>query len=698
VSEWHTDLIERYGGAVTIPGIEYGNSWIPADTHDLYGVIGRHWVKNNGNTDSNTNVRNGQQTATSPRIGTGMNQYDRNGSASPGQSPCIGTGMNQYDRNGSASPGQSPRIGTGMNQYDGSGNASPGQSPPDTPKVGESGSVVNVPIEVTDLDYLPAPTGTQDDDPTPSTASSRTDATSVTRSAIAKVHLPNGTEVTVGTLIRLLDRATQHSTSTKEGQFYYFFRGYEGMELWSILFFEDDKEEDVVAFGKMLVARGIIHNYTPNCENFAHTFLVLQPRQEPRVLNTSVKWPKSHTESCKEDPMDVILRVSRQMDEICSQDDYRQNLPLFHDFEEAVAQLQVIEFPKTAVEKVTFALNLFNLVMRHAMLVAENRGWVWPQRLDELEAFLSKIGYNIGGDWLSLAELQASLYGRAGEPTPVLIAKKQKWWRLLSCRGGMEEDLHYASPVFRSDPRILMATTWGTQSSPKVSTLYPNRLEEGLRTAAEIYCQQHVVIGFDQVILPALLSWHRADFGSDPEEVMDFLYPYLSYLQLKQLQDLHESGRVRVVFDDSFGWKRGMSVQQEPKLATQQQSTEQSRRTSSTNGGAGGGGGTLRPVRVSKVRGWLSRQPSCGEGQIFAPTRGVGEITALPYEDTDVTDPTGTNDDNDVDNDVYNDDDDDGHSFFQSVTSEMTYGSEFEDLVPSSSSRVRLQRLQRINL
>jgi hypothetical protein len=54
----------------------------------------------------------------------------------------------------------------------------------------------------------------------------------------------------------------------------------------------------------------------------------------------------------------------------------------------------------------------------------------------------------------------------------------------------------------------------------------------------------------------------------------------------------------------------------------------------------------------------------------------------LEYNDSDVTYPT-TPTEGDVDNNVDNDIDDDGHSFFQS-------GSEFEVLVPSSSSRVRL--------
>jgi hypothetical protein len=140
-------LIKRYGGTVTIPGIEYENSWIPADTdtQDLYGVIGRHWVKNNQRNDRKT----------------------RNG-------------MEHYDQDVNGSPSKSPDI-----------------------EVGDSGSVVKEAIEMTDIDFLPKSLGTQYNDPTPSTISSHTTATSASRRAFAKVRLPNGTEVTVGSLIRL---------------------------------------------------------------------------------------------------------------------------------------------------------------------------------------------------------------------------------------------------------------------------------------------------------------------------------------------------------------------------------------------------------------------------------------------------------------------------------------------------------------
>ena len=83
---------------------------------------------------------------------------------------------------------------------------------------------------------------------------------------------------------------TKHDTAVQNGNKFFYFRGYEGMQLWSMLFFEDP-HADVTEFGRMLVERGVVNNYTPDCDDFAKTVLVLQPLKDPHVLNSFVEWP-----------------------------------------------------------------------------------------------------------------------------------------------------------------------------------------------------------------------------------------------------------------------------------------------------------------------------------------------------------------------------------------------------------------------
>lgn len=541
-----------------------------------------------------------------------------------------------------------------------------------------------------------------------STTESWTSGKTSESSTLANFVLPNGNAVTVGALLRLLLRAMTHRCELQDGKPYYYFRGYEGIELWSILFFEEHDELKATQFGNLLIDRGLVHNYTPKCEKLAHSFLVLQPLQEPRVLNTFVKWPSPSDERSDrdEDPMDVILRLSRLMDDICSATDYRENLPLFHDLEEAVCQLQTTRFPDSPVEKVTFGINLFNLVVRHGMIVAGERNWTWPQALSEVPPFFSKIGYNVAGEWINLADLQASLYGQPGARAPSIYQPRRPLWKRLQLCNGIypDTDLHYDAPIVRTDTRILLATTWGTYSSPGVSTLYPNRLEEGLQTAAEAYCQRHVIVcASGQVSLPSLLSWHRHDFGQGtPDHVMMDILPYLSVIQLRQIEDHRNTGSLRAVFDSDFDWKCGIYLstsdanltvrQQEMPLSSNECDAEilpeqaqvgAVRKTPQTYAfePSDSPGNILRPRLANNgrkassrgLRRLAGRQPSTGEFQMFPPGRNVGKVPDNSWVGSVDGDPC--------------DNDDDGHSFFQSVVSDVTYGSDFYNLLGTRSHR-----------
>lgn len=343
------------------------------------------------------------------------------------------------------------------------------------------------------------------------------------------------------------------------------------MELWSMLFFEDDhhKTED---FGRMLIERGILHNYTPNCTELSKTFLVLRPLKEPRVLNSFVKCPAPQkstsnqtetddtTASIMTNPMEVLLHLSRLMDEICATD-YRENWHMYHEFETGVCQLQVLPFPSDQRERVTFVLNLYNMAVRHAVICCGERRWNWPTDLEALHAFFSKIGYTINGTWVSLAELQAILYGNTGVVMPQLLSERSRFFRRWSCRPHTDSlDLapYYATKVIQTDPRLLFAMSFGTLGSPAVATIYPNRLHEGLQTAGEVFAREHVKITEHGVELPVLTGWFRHDLGGTPDLALHFLLPFLSVEQMRGLDDLWRCGAIDIKFSREHNWKAGL--------------------------------------------------------------------------------------------------------------------------------------------
>jgi hypothetical protein len=545
---------------------------------------------------------------------------------------------------------------------------------------------------------------------------------------------------------RLLGIATSHEYVEREGNRFFYFRGFEGMELWSILFFDDHQPQDVQDFGRLLVERGIVHNYTPKCADFSKSFLVLQPLQEPRVLNSFVKWPTNEKSQTAQDPMDVLLRLSRLMDEIC-QSDYRENLHLYHEFEIGCCQLQVLGFPVDQRERVTFVLNLFNLAVRHAVICCEERKWNWPTSLEGLAALFNKIGYKINGIWVSLAELQASLYGNMECVLPPVESSTGRFfWQHWSCCGEAavagQAEYAYASRVIRTDPRLVFAMTFGTKSSPTVSTLYPNRLEEGLQAATEDYVRANIVITDKGVQLPALVGWFRHDFGVFPEAVLHFLLPYMKVQQMQALEGLWDRNILEVSFDRYHDWKSGLAVVPPPILSAAEASAPESTVVESemvpgapkapilppmphadkdnqspffdlidptplqfametSMPDAASKATTTRKSLASSKR--LARQvsmksallPPAGSSlhsqkpllrRLWGRNPSVGDFA--PRRPGLAIDPTETMVDHEDSDDDYHDTmSDDGHSFFQSVVSEITFGSEFQDLLRRRSKR-----------
>jgi hypothetical protein len=562
---------------------------------------------------------------------------------------------------------------------------------------------------------------------TMTTTTSGSNNNSHTKPLFRDVRLPDGSTTTVADLTRLLCKYADHRFYQKNGRTYYYMRGFEVLQLLANLFFEDiENQEELHDFGRQLVQEHLIlHNYTPDCDDFNNTFLVLQPFRAPRILNTFVQWPDPssshqhhHSSSCQDadDPMDVILRLSRQMDLICcgvggaaensnnhtgkatatTKPADRGNCPEFQALQVAVCQLQHVGFPVLPVEKVTFALNLFNLMVRHAMLLSAQRGWTWPTTLVERRPFFQQIGYNVAGEWVNLAALQASLYGCSisatanthgssrGEGADLnysepRLAQQRSWSpsglfrRLLfpSKGGGIlpaaeKRNEYYKSRAIRTDPRILLATTWGCQSSPAAMTAYPNRLQECLQTAAEVYCQTNVrIFQGNKVVLPTLLSWHRKDFGGvRPSQVLTDIFPYLSSRQLRQIEAARMGGRLQIVFADNndFDWTCGLPPNPVDEMG------ESSSQLMGNN------------VRQKKRRTqyhqdllptdhrWAGNQPSVGHDIQLAPPRRWGEYRGLgPLPQQEETERDGRLDDGDGNDSEYQ----------QSCISAMTMGSEF---------------------
>jgi Protein of unknown function, DUF547 len=389
--------------------------------------------------------------------------------------------------------------------------------------------------------------------------------------------LPNGRNVSSIALTRsLMDHLPRHNTKTTSGRPCLFFHGSEGIATFRELFFGDDTHDDtIVAFGRSLEGEsGIIRNLSLGQTDYRRCELVLQPNWQLHVHNTFVRWPNDPTDSWimqlphgktglwpgGTDPTRVVLCLSQLMDQLLQRSSISLDRELFHGFEAASCQLQVVKLTPHSFDSVgarmAFQLNLFNLMVRHALILKHDmaKGLIkvdWPKRQSGLAPFLaSAISYNIGGEVYSALDVHnALLDGTDMLPGSV---KPSRWnW---SCCGSM-------AVAHSVDPTVLMCMTFGTASSPEITAADPTEFESYLQDAAKRFCRNHVNVRVGAfktctIQIPELFKWHRETFTggarATPELIIKSILPYLPTEQLIALTDNARKWKIRYVKHD---WK-----------------------------------------------------------------------------------------------------------------------------------------------
>jgi hypothetical protein len=511
LTERHSEMITNFGGQVQVPGIQVDNVWIAEHEENIADFIRRYWLD-----------KMLESTADSPEIASNANQA-RN--ASSAAAPCrasapvprslLGsTGDIEFDPNinvGVATVKLQRNVGVKSRTllvstaYDEEESAVDSWTVFSDPTFAMEETVAQPSGTAQARLASPDPSEYGIEAPLSSHALETDEDSTSTEAYLHKtIRLPTGSDVSIVHLMRLLLGMTNHGCVADGNVLYYFFRGHEGIEVWRGLFFDRDSEnseQEAVEFGRKLIEHGLVHNYSPNVESLHHCFLVLQPLQEPRLLNTFLIHPslRNKTPRPSLDAMQVITDLSHAMDELCDELGTlppRELVSRFHRLEERVCVLQVVGFPANPLENVTFALNLFNLIVRHVMLLCHEsllrhgggpQHWhqKWPKSLEEMENFLRTVCYYIDGKPCSLAFLRDSLYGHTGRSVPIVHRGKVPLMRRLLCQDAKPESFqgeHFSSPMVQDgDPRVLFSLTWGTLSSPVVSTFYPRSISEGLQ-------------------------------------------------------------------------------------------------------------------------------------------------------------------------------------------------------------------------
>ena len=92
------------------------------------------------------------------------------------------------------------------------------------------------------------------------------------------------------------------------------------------------------------------------------------------------------------------------------------------------------------------------------------------------------------------------------------------------------------------DPRIHFALNCGAKSCPAIKVYREDVLEEGLRGAAEAFCEEQVRVREDGTVeMSSILKWYGGDFGDTQAARLRYLLPYVGEATRGALEGMSEA-------------------------------------------------------------------------------------------------------------------------------------------------------------
>lgn len=263
-----------------------------------------------------------------------------------------------------------------------------------------------------------------------------------------------------------------------------------------------DKQAE--AFGWQLMDYGLLLPLEKNVTIIERDSIYrLRAFDRPSVLNWSFPFLGNALDTTLLSPSEVLLQLCRILDNIfqkygTSSNDMLQ-CPEFEYFEEAVSTLQKTRFP---MGDPIFLINLYNLMVRHALIVCNRLDQCWQN-------LLSKISYQFQDNLIRLNEIKQRLSNRKKSPTFACCSKVQKF-----------------------DPRYLLLCSSGTLSCPAIR-IYQN--ETDIYEAVKDYVQREVQINGKELKIPQLFS----SFTISEHDLMEWIIQFLHSYQLQSIADYH---------------------------------------------------------------------------------------------------------------------------------------------------------------
>ena len=161
----------------------------------------------------------------------------------------------------------------------------------------------------------------------------------------------------------------------------------------------------------------------------------------------------------------------------------------------ALRHLSPADFTSDA-ERIAFFTNLYNVLAIHGVLALGIR-----ESVMEIPSFFSVVRYNIGGEDLSLDQIENGILRRNGKHPATGT-------RTLTD----DAAAHGFSPT-KVDPRIHAALVCASTSCPPVGFYHPYRLDQQLDLATGGYVDADVSVGDGTISLPITFRYYESDWG-----------------------------------------------------------------------------------------------------------------------------------------------------------------------------------------
>lgn len=261
-------------------------------------------------------------------------------------------------------------------------------------------------------------------------------------------------------------------------------------------------------------------------------------RAQLLALNTTIHWDRVHKRKGLEPPRKDLDAMGTLLDACQQIGSAMREGPggkAFAAFEEAVNRLQLVDvttLPESTRAKLAFGLNLFNLMVLHAVVLKKDS---WPRSLPDMLKFFETINYSVGGKLINLRELRTSLLGEKPKDNKSSVLPKNAKQKKKRRRQQMS---------------LLLSMSLGTYDSPQINIFEdPKSLHTDLDIMAKSFIRDKVYVHNDQLYIPELLTIYP-EFGTKPRKVLERIIEFLSQEQYEEIYESSEKLTLEILPHD----------------------------------------------------------------------------------------------------------------------------------------------------